>query len=256
MFLVVALHALHDPLARHLGILVNLALILQLLLDIQRFGHVTTSLHTGSLAQHLLPLLQGRELVDIHAGPTRPNDPSDRRDVGDGDVVAYDKPGLGRLEVLVQHAVQPSRLVDVPLHAIFDFLRRVADEMVCLALHGAQTRVLPEQPVVHLVVLARTFRVADFMVRVVLVGQVCEDAAGLEQADLLAIREGVCQGRDAAVGVDFQKPRLLLPVGRDVDVFGLVRDAELFERDGDFDPVGRGVGVECDIWARHAGGGT
>lgn len=94
MLLLVGLHPLYDPLARHLGILLERLLILHSLLDVQRLGHVATFLDTGSLAHHLLPLLQRWELVDVHAGPSGPDDPSDRGDVRDRDVIAHDEPGL------------------------------------------------------------------------------------------------------------------------------------------------------------------
>lgn len=44
------------------------------------------------------------------------------------------------------------------------------------------------------------------MVLVVLLGEVGEDAAGFEEADLLAVLERVCERGDAAVGVYFEEP--------------------------------------------------
>lgn len=44
------------------------------------------------------------------------------------------------------------------------------------------------------------------MFGVILFGQILEDTAGFEKADLLAVAESIGQGGDAAVGVDFQEP--------------------------------------------------
>lgn len=44
------------------------------------------------------------------------------------------------------------------------------------------------------------------MVWVVLLGEVLQDATGLEQTDLLAVAEGVRQSGDATVGVDLEEP--------------------------------------------------
>lgn len=93
------------------------------------------------------------------------------------------------------------------------------------------------------------------MVLVVLLDQVLLDAPGLEEVDGLAVREGVRQGGDTAVGVDGQEPGLLLRVLADVDVGHLVGEAELLERDGDLETVGRLRCVEVDVGTRHGGGG-
>lgn len=102
---------------------------------------------------------------------------------------------------------------------------------VYLPLHGAQAAHLPHDlrrlavcerkreggwagtyPVVHLPVLARAARVRHLVLGVVAVDQVLQDGSALEDADGLAVREGVGNGRDAAVGVDLEEPRLLLTV--------------------------------------------
>lgn len=67
--------------------------------------------------------------------------------------------------------------------------------------HRAQTTHLPHDPVHLLNVLGRPRRITEFALRVVLLGQVEQDGATLENT-LLA----VCHGRDAAVGVDLQEP--------------------------------------------------
>ncbi len=158
--------------------------------------------------------------------------------------------------MLVEHAVQPPCLVDIAIHAVLNPLRGVAHKVIGLALHRAQAGVLEEEPVGHLVVFTRARGKADTVVTVVLLDQILEDAAGLEDADRLAVGEGVGDGRDAPVRVDLEEPRLLLSVGRDVDVLNLVGQAELLERHRDLDPVGCGVRVESDVGPfgfRHGG---
>lgn len=59
--------------------------------------------------------------------------------------------------------------------------------MVRLALHGPHAGVHEVEPVVGLVVLAGTLRVGDFVGGVVLLDEVLQDAAGLEEADFLAV---------------------------------------------------------------------
>jgi hypothetical protein len=68
----------------------------------------------------------------------------------------------------------------------------VADEVIRLALHGSDAGILEVQPADGLVVFAGALGVGDLVVLVVLLGQVGEDAAGLEEPDLLAVCEGVC----------------------------------------------------------------
>lgn len=94
-------------------------------------------------------------------------------------------------QVSVQDAVQPARLVLVPVYAVLDLLRGVAVEVVGLALHGAQAGVEEEEPVVHFVGFPRAFRVGDSVVSVVLLDEVLHDGAGFEEADGAAVGEGV-----------------------------------------------------------------
>jgi hypothetical protein len=82
----------------------------------------------------------------------------------------------------------------------------VAHEMVRLALHGSDAGVLEVQPADCLVVFAGAPGIGDFVVLVVLLGQIGEDAAGLKEPDLLAVGEGISQGRDTAIGIDFEEP--------------------------------------------------
>lgn len=186
--------------------LLSLFLVLEDIPDGVAVRHMPTLLDSRPAQHALLPRLEMGELVEVDARPASGRHPPPVRDVRDGDVVADQVPGLGVGEVLVQDAVEASRLVDVAIDAVLDALGRVAVEVVRLALHGAHARVLEEQPVDHLVVLARAGRVRDLVVLVVLVDQVLQDASRLEDADLLAVCERVRNRGDASVGVDFKEP--------------------------------------------------
>jgi hypothetical protein len=102
---------------------------------------------------------------------------------------------------------------------------------------------------------------------VIAVDQVLHYAPRLEEIDGLAVREGIGQCWDAAIGVDGAEPWLFLGVLADVDLVGLVGDAvgcyysrkyclknsvklyvpKLFESDGNLDAVWRLSGVKRDI---------
>jgi hypothetical protein len=66
--------------------------------------------------------------------------------------------------------------------------------MVGLTLHGAQSGILEEDPVVHFVLFSGALRVGDFVVFVVLLGEVLEDAARFEEIYSLPIGENICDG--------------------------------------------------------------
>lgn len=206
LFLSVFRHPLLDPSRSLSSVLLRLLLVLENIPDGVAVRHMPPLLDGGPAQHALLPRLEMGELVEVDARPAGGRHPPPVRDVRDGDVVADQVPGLGGGEVLVQDAVEAPRLVDVAVDAVLDALGRVAVEVVRLALHGPHARVLEEQPVGHLVVLARASRVGDLVVLVVLVDQVLEDASGLEDADLLAVGERVRDRGDASVGVDFKEP--------------------------------------------------
>ena len=69
--------------------------------------------------------------------------------------------------MLVEHAVQAASLVLVARDAVLDFLGGVAEKVVRLSLHGSDSRVHEEKPVVDFVALARAGWVADFVVNIV-----------------------------------------------------------------------------------------
>lgn len=202
----ISLHAILDPSPSLGSLLVHFRLVLQKVFDGVRRGHMATFLNTFPRSQALLPRLQIGELIDVHARPAGGRNPPPVRDIGNGDVVANQVARLGSGEMLVQHTIQATGLIDVSVHAVLDALGSVAREMVCLALHGTDTGIHEVQPADSLVVLASTLGVGDLVVFVILFRQVSQDAAGLEQTDLLAIGEGVGQGGDTAIGVNFEEP--------------------------------------------------
>ena len=161
------------------------------------------------LRHPLLPSLQMRKLLNIHPGPSSRSNPPPVRDIRNRRMPADEVPGLRRRQVLVEHAVEPARFVDVAVDTVGDVFGGVAREVVRLALHGAHAGVHEVEPVVGLVVLAGALRVGDFVGGVVLLDEVLQDAAGFEEADFLAVWEGVCYGGDAAVGVDFEEPAVV-----------------------------------------------
>lgn len=144
------------------------------------------------------------------------------RDIRDRALVADKIIRLGVLEMLLQHRVQTARLVLISVDAVFNLLRRVPEEVVGLPLHGAHAPVQEEEPVVNFVAFAGPFGVGDLVLGVVLLNEVLQDGTGLEEADLLAIRESVGHCWDAAIRVDFEEPGLLLGVLGKVDFMRLV----------------------------------
>lgn len=124
--------------------------------------------------------------------------------------------------MLVQDAIQPSCFVLVSFDAIFDPLDGISEEVVCLSLHGPDARVEEEEPVVDLVRFTRALGVADEVIFVVSLDEILHDRAGLEEANRLTIREGICQGGDPAIGIDFEKPRLFLNVLSDIHMVRLI----------------------------------
>lgn len=163
-------------------------------------------------------------------------DPAPARDVGNGAAVA-DQVARRRLgQMGVHDAVQAARLVLVAVDAVLDLFRGVAfmsvsvrlsgvcstrqlgrgrlhtEEVVRLALHGAETAHLPHylhhrrqqfistkarvatHPAVDIVVLPGAPGVRDLVVRIITVGEVLQDGAALEDVDRLAVLKFVLHG--------------------------------------------------------------
>lgn len=93
--------------------------------------------------------------------------------------------------MLIEHAIQPPRLINIPRNTVGNMLRRIAREMIRLALHRPHAGVLVEEPIINCVVFWRTLRVGDLVVFVVLLDEVLQDAAGFEEVDGSVV-EGVC----------------------------------------------------------------
>ena len=167
---------------------------------------MTTLVKSRARCHTLLPRLHVRELLDVNPSPSCSSHPAPVRDIGDGNMVADEVSRPGVCEVLVENPIQPTGLIRVAVHAILDALGRVSNKVISLALHGTQARILEEEPVVGLVVLAGALGIGNLMLRVILLGQVLQDATRLEETDRLAIAEGVGQCGDATVGVDLEEP--------------------------------------------------
>ena len=109
------------------------------------------------------------------------------------------------------------------------------------------------------------------MFAVVLLDEILHNAARFEEADSLPVGEGVCQGRDAAIGVDGKEPRFFLRILGDVDCVGCVGKTtvlvslderrtngceyrpELLKDYGYLNTVGSLVGVEIDFGTSRVG---
>ena len=75
------------------------------------------------------------------------------------------------------------------------------------------------------------------MIFIVFLTQIKLDRSSFEDPFGLA-RSFVDDGWDTAIGVDFEKPRLLLRVLRNIDLMSIIFDPEFFEGDADFVAVG------------------
>lgn len=167
---------------------------------------MTSLLCALALGHTLLPRLQVRELINVNTRPACSSNPTPVGNISNGHMVANQVSRLGLCKVLVQDAVQSAGLIHVAVDTVLDLLWCITGEVVCLALHGANTGILEEEPVGHLVVFTGALGEGNLVVGVVLLHQILQDAAGLEQADRLAVGELVCQGWDTAIGVDLEKP--------------------------------------------------
>lgn len=103
-------------------------------------------------------------------------------------------------------------------------------KVISLSLHGPDPSIEEEEPVVNFVRLTATGGIGDLVLDfIVLLDEILHDAAGLKEADRLAIGEGVCKSGNAAVWIDLEKPWLFLGVGLDVDFVDFI--GETADRD-------------------------
>jgi hypothetical protein len=89
------------------------------------------------------------------------------RDISNSTLIPNEILRPGILQMLIQHAIEPSSLILIPINAILDMLRRITGEMVSLALHRSHTGIHEEEPVGQFYVLAGAGWVGDFVVFVI-----------------------------------------------------------------------------------------
>lgn len=94
-----------------------------------------------------------------------------------------------------------------------------------MALHGSDSSILEEQPIVHFIPFSGAFGVADVVICVVLFHQILHNGTRFEEVDCFTVGEGVGQRWNAAIWVDGKKPRFLLNVFGDINLLYPVGDA-------------------------------
>lgn len=109
-----------------------------------------------------------REFVNVNARPCGGCHPAPVRDVRYRALVANQITGRGSSELLVEHAVQATRFVLVARDAVLYLLGGVAEEVVSLSLHGADSCIHEKKPAGDFVAFARAGWVADFVVHAVI----------------------------------------------------------------------------------------
>ena len=68
-------------------------------------------------------------------------------------------------------------------------------------------------------------RIRDLVLRIVVVGQVLQNAAGFEDIDRLPVGKRISYGRNAAIRVNFKKPWLFLLVFAELELLDFVWEA-------------------------------
>jgi len=206
-----------------------------------RQSHAALHRRTRRHRRHpALDVVAGRQLLAQHRLHflDRRRHPRIGGDVGDAVFVAG-QPGVLR-QLAVHHAEQALRLIEETLAGQRGFFLGAQLEEADLAQHRPQAADLPVQPFQHLVAL----RAGGRQQLAGLLGQVGEDGAALENAHRLAVRVGVDDGGNLVVGRDGEEGRLELRILAEVDGLYGVRNAQLFEHDGNLAAVRRGPGVE------------
>lgn len=113
---------------------------LQFLFHGERFRHIKASLDCRSLIDAVHPLTKILELLDINTSPFSAIDPAEVGNVRYRHPVSNDPWAVlsSRLalfnESVFKHLIQPLRLGLVSLDAVFNLLRGVTVEVVCLTL--------------------------------------------------------------------------------------------------------------------------
>ena len=102
--------------------------------------------------------------------------------------------------------------------------------------------------------LPRPLLITNPPLPIIPIDKIKHNTPALKNPNRLPIRKRIRQRGDAAVGVDFEVPRLLLRILGELDLGRFVGQGELFEGDGDLDAV-RGLGcVEVDVGGLGVGG--
>lgn len=185
----------------------------------------------------MLPPFQVGVVVDADTRPEIRHNPRPQRQISNGTAVT-DKVARRRLGKLrVECAEEAVDLCAVAVERVLNSCRGETRKVHGLAHHGANARRLEVEPTGGAVVFQGAGRVGDsvgdeilavitpalmkeeflLVVLVVAVDEVLHDAARLEKLQLLAVGEDIRQGRNAAIGVDVEVPRLFLLGFRHVD---------------------------------------
>lgn len=75
------------------------------------------------------------------------------------------------------------------------------------------------------IILSSPLRIRDLVLRIVVVGQVLQNAAGFEDIDRLSVGKRISYGGNAAIGVNFKKPWLFLLVFAELELLDFVWEA-------------------------------
>mmetsp|Transcript_23930 Transcript_23930/g.59086 ORF Transcript_23930/g.59086 Transcript_23930/m.59086 type:complete len:295 (+) Transcript_23930:292-1176(+) len=147
-------------------------------------------------------------------------------------------------ELLVDDVENAAQLCLVPIHAVRNLERRIAVKVPKLPKKGPRP-VLKEQPVVDLSTRGPITREEG---GVVLLGEVLQDVAALEDGDWFVLEERlvVDEQRDLRVWVALDESRSEL-IPPDPDEVCIIRHPKLLEHQGDLLAVGRGHAVQLQV---------
>lgn len=84
--------------------------------------------------------------------------------------------------------------------------------LIILSLRQTVPGSLRTYPTLYLPVFTGVLEIRDLVVFVIAFNNVLKDGPAFKDTDLLSVVPCIRQGRDPAIGVDFQKPRLFLLV--------------------------------------------
>lgn len=156
---------------------------------------------------------------------------------------------LSPLQSDIQHAIQPFRLAHISLRRIRNPLFRQTIKVISLSLHGAQTTMLPGDPLLHQRQLRVIFE-GEFKLGIKVSCQIGQNGSTFHDAQTVLVV--VDEDGDAAVGAFVGEPLLFLDVLHNVDaledVVGFaVGCFEFFEEDACFVACGARLGMMNDF---------